>query len=737
MSHLKMGVSGVDREGLNRAMRAAVQDARRRLDESRRAGRSMFDASPFASILFDDQLRLVDCNEASVRYFGFGSREELIESSEAFMRSCVPMVDPIGTRPQTLEDRLRIAAQHGSDSFETMLHLDDGRQIPLNIALKRVEFSGSYFIALFHTDISDLKETQVELRRHEQLLHAINQVSALLMSSTPAGFDWIMRISLEALAKVIDADRATIWIPEPNGRLTPVFEWYEREWSTEQMPDAQRMPRVPHWYAKLAGGRTVDILAASAPEPERGHMAARGAKSVLTVPIMMNGSMWGILGFEHCRSAIILHESERSILQNAGLLIAASIVRNDMANDLRSAHTAALQNAEAKSAFLANISHEIRTPMNAIMGMTAIARSALDDREKVSNCLDQIEAAGRRMMTLLSDLIDMSRLESKTMTVEEAPFSMRELVYGVVVMHQIKMEERGQRIYTKIDSAVRDALIGDAQRIGQVLSALVSNALKFSPDGETIRIEVRLVENWATSTRVMFIVQDNGVGISDEERERLFEAFGRGASTQYVSGLGLGLSLARSIVELMGGRMTVNSALGQGSRFSFDLTLRNAPDDALPATDDADDDIPLDVDYHIEYDFSGKTIMVVDDVEINREIVDALMGDTGAETVHAANGRECVDLFMADPKRWDLIFMDVNMPVMDGLEATRAIRASGAERCDTVPIVAITANSFAEDVDRCIAAGMNDHIAKPVDPSVMMEKARTHAGGTARKIIDK
>ncbi|MDR1684959.1 MAG: response regulator [Desulfovibrio sp.] len=368
----------------------------------------------------------------------------------------------------------------------------------------------------------------------------------------------------------------------------------------------------------------------------------------------------------------------------------------------------------AKSRFLSNLSHEIRTPMNAIVGMTQIA-SRSETLEEIKKCTAQIDASSRYLLGLLNDVLDMSKIEEGKLLLESAPFALDAVLENVMAGLTASAAGKGLSLELKERGIRNLRLTGDAVRLSQVLVNLVSNAVKFTGGGGIVTLEVNLVSQDGKKALISFSVADTGIGMTEETVSRVFSPFEQADSSisRKYGGTGLGLSISSSIVKLMGSGIHVESTPGEGSRFSFPLWF-DLDQSVQEAEEQADEPGTP--------DFSGNRILVVDDVEINREIITALLDDTGAVCECAENGQEAVDLFAASPEgRYSLILMDVRMPVLDGCEAARRIRALRRPDARTVPIIALTANVFKEDLEAVAAAGMNGHLGKPIEYSTVME----------------
>ncbi|MDR1070674.1 MAG: response regulator [Gracilibacteraceae bacterium] len=569
-------------------------------------------------------------------------------------------------------------------------------------------------------------------------------------------------------------------------------------------------------------------------------LAAAGMKSFIMAPLYANAEYWGALIIEEWRAPRAWSESDLQLAGMVGGALAGAISRDLMDKERGEALAQAVQASKAKGDFLSNMSHEMRTPMNAIIGMTTIAKTA-DDMEKKDYCLRKIEDASAHLLGVINDILDMSKIEANKLELSAEEFNFERMLQKVVGVVNFRVEEKQQAFSVYIDKNIPRCLIGDDQRLAQVITNLLSNSVKFTPERGSIHLDASLTGEKDGVCAIQIKVVDSGIGISAEQKSRLFNSFEQAESStsRKFGGTGLGLAISKRIVELMDGKIWVDSALGLGADFTFSVRLRHGEEKPRAQRPDinwknmrvlaVDDDMETryyfsdiarrfgfacdtaagaeeafeliknntydlyfvdwmmpgqnGVDFTLrlrevygaqnpvvilissaewnniedsakkagirrflskplfpseiadcineciglgsqttaeltaagEDDFSAYRILLAEDVEINREILAALLEPTGIRIDCAENGVEAVAMFSAAPEDYDMIFMDVQMPEMDGYEATRQIRALDAPAAAAVPIIAMTANVFREDIEKCLASGMNGHVGKPLD----------------------
>lgn len=361
----------------------------------------------------------------------------------------------------------------------------------------------------------------------------------------------------------------------------------------------------------------------------------------------------------------------------------------------------------AKTSFLANMSHELRTPLNGIMGYTALLQRRLDEPKALEQ-LQRIDRSSRQLLGIISDVLDIARIEADKLTVEMIPFSLGEVLENLKSLVETNASDKKLTFDVALEDGLnRLMLMGDPLRLGQVLINLTNNAVKFTDNG-TISVKVVLNRLTTDGVQVNFSVSDSGIGIAEADQQRIFRPFEQvdGSMTRRFGGTGLGLAISSRLVALMGGRLQVKSSPGMGSTFSFSVNF------ALQTQNSYQNNLPkIDAEAEIKARYAGRLILLAEDEPINQEVTRDLLEEAGLHVDIASNGQIAVE--MASRTDYALILLDMHMPVMDGEAAAQAIRATQREK--SLPLIALTANAFADDRARCMAAGMNDFIAKPIN----------------------
>lgn len=439
------------------------------------------------------------------------------------------------------------------------------------------------------------------------------------------------------------------------------------------------------YYSSFGNGSTLDILGL-----------------VRESELQPTTNVWTIV-FVICGSLAVL------IILDGGYLMLVN-------RRLRETARLAREASEAKTQFLSAMSHDIRTPMNAVLGMMSIAQRNAEDPEYVRQCLAKSARAGQQLLTLINDVLDISKIESGKFVLTPSDISLKELFSGLAEILSPQMQEKGLAFTYDIRALPYPYVNADRIRLNQIYMNLMSNAMKYTPSGGEVHMELweEAVPADPSRTQLVFKVTDNGIGMTQEFQQNMYQSFSRAVSTQVnrTQGSGLGLSIVRQMVDLMHGTITCSSTVGEGTTFVVQLQLP-----IVSFSSQKDDHSSTG-----NTDVSGLHLLVAEDNEMNWEIIQILLDECGVTCERAENGRICVEKLRRAPVgTYDGIFMDVQMPVMTGIEATRAIRKLPESQNGTIPIIAMTADAFAEDVQACLNCGMNGHIAKPVDIGKLKE----------------
>ena len=646
--------------------------------------RLVIDNMPLVSNFRDRDCNILECNEEAVKMFELKDKNEYLE--RFFELS--PSFQPDGSCSR---EKIKILT---SQAFETgQLHFKwtyqklDGEPMPCDVTMLRVKWHGQEQVLTFARDLREYYREQENARIMEQRLKAMLDASPLLCAIFDENFI-ITEVNQEA-ANLLGLNHKDEYVDrffelsplnQPDGSSS-----LEKSLAAVHSALKTGKEHVEEWIHKTYDGEIIPV-----------EVFLRRIK--------------------YDKKAVVIVYARDLRPQKEMLAKLEAAIEKEQAT------------SNAKSRFLSHMSHEIRTPMNAIIGMTSIAKST-DDPKKRGDCLGKIEKASNHLLGIINQILDMSKIEADKFELYSHPFEFETMVNGVTSVLGVHIEEKQLNFVVELDKDIPQYIIADELRLAQVLTNLLTNAIKFTPNNGNIKLSI----NWLASNShdhyandyytLLFEIADSGIGISQEQQARLFSAFeqAEAGTTRKFGGTGLGLVISRRIIEMMGGKIWVKSELGGGSKFIF--AIRFGKDDIIGSDPQTDAEQPQEEE---NLSYRDCTILIVEDMEINREIIIALLESTEAKIECAENGAQAVEMFTAAPERYDLIFMDLQMPEMDGLTATRKIRGLEMEKAKLIPIVAMTANVFKEDIDECLAAGMNDHLGKPLDPDKVMKRLKKY-----------
>jgi len=713
------------------------------------------------------------------------------------------------------------------------------------------------------TDITDTKLAQESLKKRLEQEELMSNISQLFTTTGDTGD--LVRTALKMAGEFMGVNQAFLSKYEKDeGILEVIYEWHDEN-ARPFIGGVSKWPTTPDMeiYQDLTTKEYVavnDYLTLT--HPNFKVLKDYDLRALIIFPINISGEFWGTIGFIINNDAHDWNESDVHLGQLITGVLSGVARRSIAERKLLDAIEMAEQANKVKSEFLSNMSHEMRTPMNAIIGMSEIGRKSGDLR-KMEYCLDRIDAASKHLLGIINDVLDISKIEANKLELSPVEFDFERMLLNITGVVNCCVEEKRQNLIVNIDKDVPPAFIGDEMRLSQVIANLLSNSVKFAPEEGMIILNIRNVGITDGFAELLFEVIDNGIGISEEQQEKLFQPFGQadsGIAGKY-GGTGLGLIICKKIVDLMDGHIQVESEPDKGAKFSFTVKMKIGKDIPRPklshsinkdnarilavegvseirdyfagvmselglkcdfaengaralelAGQNKDNPytgifidwtlsdfsgteiakrikkingknsiimmIPTDewsnnekdataagVDKFIfkplfvsilvnaineiigaksetkttqaenkVYDFKGHTLLMAEDIQVNREIVIALLKKTNVKIDVAMNGAEALSMFESSPDKYSAVLMDIQMPEMDGYEATRRIRALDIQRAKVVPIIAMTANVFKEDVTKCLEAGMNDHIGKPVNSKVLLAKLDKHLNETAKEI---
>ncbi len=628
--------------------------------------------------------RLLDVNDAYCRYSGY-NREQLLEKH-------VWDLD-VEDRQEDVEARIERVIGNEGAIFETLHRRRDGLRWPVEVSISHSHIDGGRVFCFFR-DITERKDRERELEGYRIDLESLVAQRTRDIEKQKTAFETLFEKSpngeliiengrfVQCNEKVLEilghGDKSDFLPCEPAGLSPPT------------QPDGENSADKAARMIELAtrnGGHRFEWV----------HSRTDGSSfwcEVNLTPLSLPGRE--NLLFVAWRDMSEQKEIERSLHKARELAEAAT---------------------ELKSQFLANMSHEIRTPMNAVIGMINLAlQSGLDPLQ--SGYISKAGQAANDLLGILNDILDLSRIEAGKLTLTRKPFEPEKLIEHLVDLLSIKAEEKSLDFSYAVEPSVPGALLGDSMRINQVLVNLVSNAIKFTDPGDSIRVVVAVEKISGDTVMLSFSVTDTGIGIHPDDIDRLFKPFTQidGSSDRKYSGAGLGLAISSQLVRAMGGELAAESAPGVDSTFRFTLPLQRVEDSSRAFEHgERSEEGGRDVERAIAR-LRGARILVVEDNELNLEVTRELLHLYGMHVESAGNGAEALDLLARH--RFDGVLMDCQMPVMDGYEATRRIRR--IREFDSLPVIAMTANTMKGDTDKVLEVGMSDHIPKPIDPDNML-----------------
>jgi signal transduction histidine kinase/CheY-like chemotaxis protein len=835
--------------------------------------RAVTEASPIPYVMFDEDMRAIDCNDVTLRIFECPNKKFFLEKYwELFLPESQPDGRDSLKTAMAMRDKSSVGEQA---SFEWYHRSFNGELIPMENTLTQVVYKGKKLMVSYKYDLRNIKKMSESIEEQSELLKIrLEQqeiISEISRGSISAGnSETFVKEAIARLGRYHEVSLVFIFnIDNQHSEVHPVYHW-SADGEPPAMADFNLFDFVKDRFPqRLPESISLPLFScpdiAVSPQKALHALLAVDVQAFICTPLYVDGELWGVMCVEQSRPRHWTENEKRFFTMTASS-IAGVIMRNIYTTRLKDAVRQATDADKAKSDFLSNMSHEMRTPLNAIIGMTAIGKNATDIERK-DYSLEKIGDASAHLLGVINDVLDMSKIAANKLDLSNIEFDFERMLQKVVTVSSFRMEDKKINFKLHIDKKIPKNLIGDDQRLAQVITNLLGNAVKFTPENGSIKLDTKFLSEERSTCVLQFSVKDTGIGISEEQKKRLFHSFQQAESStaRKFGGTGLGLAISKNIVEMMGGTIWVESEPEKGSTFAFTIKMKrgreekheepvpeiNWHDIRILVTDDdpdtleffreitdglgalcdtagsggealrlvdlngvyniyfvdwkipgtnvfelvntlkskeqepgkatvimmsaaewseiADDARKAGVDRFIAkplfpsivedlikesvgvnngrqekksepekyFHFDGYRVLLAEDVEINREIVVALLEPTLLKIDCAVDGKEAVQMFSETPGKYDLIFMDVQMPEMDGYEATRAIRALEAEKRSAsktltgppppmIPIIAMTANVFKEDIERCLEAGMDSHVGKPLNLEEVMDKLNTY-----------
>ena len=649
------------------------------LQESRNLLQSIIDTAPIRVFWKDRACRYLGCNPAFAHDAGMQNPADLLGRDDFAMGWAEQ------AEAYRADDRRVMESGQARMNYEEPQTTPDGRTICLLTSKLPLRNAAGEVIGLLgiYDDITERKNAELALQQHDRYQRAL-----------------------------LDNFPFAVWLKDTESRFLAVNSQFARLFGAHSANDLVGKNDFDIAPAELADGYLADdrevLVSGQKKNVEEEIIGGNGARQWFETyksPVELDGKLLGTVGFtrditerKQITQELERHRAhlEQEVLQRTVALVQAKI--------------AAESASRAKSTFLANMSHEIRTPMTGVMGMIDMAKRRMTDAKGLDQ-LEKAQISAERLLGVLNDILDLSKIEANRMVLEDVPLQLSQSLENIVAMLDQKATEKGLRLVTNLPAELAHATLkGDPLRLGQILFNLVGNAIKFTDHGAVV-LRARSVGETKEAMQVRFEVSDTGMGIDADAQSRLFQSFEQADNSmaRKFGGTGLGLAICKRLVELMGGEIGVDSTPEQGSTFWFVVPLKKRePVIVAPAPNSP----TVTAERQLQAAHAGTPVLLAEDEPITQEISRGLLEDAGMVVDVANDGQQALEL--ARQNRYALILMDMQMPIMNGIEATQAIRAGSLNQ--TTPILAMTANAFDEDREVCLAAGMNEHISKPVDP---------------------
>ena len=561
------------------------------------SNKTMLDSNPFNTIMFDEHANILDINLSAINYFDVADSKDLSKELPTILNRLTPEYQPSGRKSIPFSERLKTAFLQGDCRFETTF-ISDGKELHFDTIMKRVIYDGRDAVVTYMFDLTEQKEIQYDLKYHDDLLTALSKMANLLLTADVIEWETtLLNKAFESIGIATEVDRVYVWKNHvgDDERLytSQIVEWSpyaESVQGGELAVDIAFDDVLPVWRETLLKGISVNTIVKDADPAVQRQLSPQGVVSVLLVPIFLQEKFWGFIGFDDCHNERKFTNVEEAVLRISGFMamVINDTIQNEVAINLLAEREAALISAQTKSNFLANMSHEIRTPLNAILGMAELIMHE-DTSDSVSAHATDIRNACRGLVAIINDVLDISKIESGKLEITKTKYHISSLLMDVVSIIKTRTDNKHLALIVNIDSNIPDELIGDELRTKQILINILGNAVKYTHEGHiTLAVEGR---KEGDAYRLSFAVTDTGIGIKEEDMEKVFVLFEQIDTTKNrnIEGTGLGLPISRQLAEMMDGFLEMKSEYGVGSTFTFNILQEVADYTPIASVENAED----------------------------------------------------------------------------------------------------------------------------------------------------
>ena len=696
--------------------------------------RILLDKMPFACHLWNKNYEMIDCNEANTELFGVTDKDILMTRFADF----APTYQPDGRNSVEAKlEYVKEAFEKGKSVAGEFIHLtSDGQQLPIESTLIRIPYKNDYAVAVYLRDMREQKAMIHEIERKSNLLGNMNQSANILLQSSVSDFEMNLYLCMKMIGEAVDADRMCIWknsIKNEKLCCTLVYEWASDDRLRTNEDIATEVPyedNIPTWERLLSKGECINTLTNKLSPIEKARMDMHGIKSIFVAPVFVNNEFWGFVGCDNCHDEKVFSRDVVSVLRSGSLLITHALLRNDMTQNLQKVATElemALLNTQkannAKSDFLASMSHEMRTPLNAIIGLSGLCLESKGLDEDTNSNLEKIYNAGDMLLSIVNDILDISKIEAGKMELVEVRYDVPSLINDTVTQNILRIGEKPIQFKLEICTDLFAVLYGDELRVKQIINNLLSNAIKYTDSG-TVELSVHC-EQEGDIVWVIAKISDTGKGIRPEDLDKLFKDYSQLdlESNRKTEGTGLGLPISKSLAKMMNGTISVESEYGKGSVFTVKLAQKFVSEvhigedvvNNLQRFCYSDNKRVRNAKIkHLHMPYAR--VLVVDDNPTNLDVAKGLMKPYGMQIDCVTDGEQAVDVIRSEKIKYNAVFMDHMMPGIDGIEATRIIREEiGTDYAKNISIIALTVNAISGNEAMFLSKGFQAFISKPIE----------------------